>query len=44
MTPLPVKPLATEEITGSTNEAAKDANTAPRNPPSRFLFDVLLFR
>ena len=35
-TPLPFIPLTTEEITGCTNEVAKGANKAPRNPPSCF--------
>ena len=36
-------PFTTEEITGCTNEAAKGANKAPRNPPSSFIssFTVL---
>ena len=29
-----------EETTGCTNEAAKGATKAPRNPPSCFLFHV----
>ena len=33
-----------EEIIGCTIEAAKGANKAPRNPPSCFLFYVLLFQ
>ena len=36
LTPLPRIPFTTEEITGCTNEAAKGANKAPRNPPSCF--------
>ena len=36
LTPLPVIPFTTEEITGCTNEAAKGADTVPRNPPSCF--------
>ena len=36
LTPLPVIPFTIEEITGYTKEAAKDANKAPRNPPSCF--------
>ena len=36
LTPLPRIPFTTEEITGCTNEAAKGANQAPRNPPSCF--------
>ena len=34
---LPHIPFTTEEITGCTNEAAKGANKAGRNPPSCFL-------
>ena len=34
MTPLPVIPFTTEEITGCTNEASKGANKAVRNVPS----------
>ena len=34
LTPLPLIPFTTEEITGCTNEAAKSANKAPRNPSS----------
>ena len=35
--PLPT-PFTTEEITGCTNEAAKDGNRAPNNPtPYRFM-------
>ena len=34
MTPLPVIPFTTEEITGCTNEASKGANKAGRNVPS----------
>ena len=37
LTPLPIIPFTTEEITGCTNEAAKGANKVPRNPPSYFL-------
>ena len=36
MIPLPVIPFTTVEITGCTNEAAKGAHTAPRNPLSCF--------
>ena len=32
MTPLPVIPFTTKEITGCTIEAAKEANKAARNP------------
>ena len=41
LTPLPRIPFTTEEITGCTNEAAKGANKAPRNP--RF-FHASLFQ
>ena len=44
LTPLPVITFTTDEITGCSNEAAKGANKAPRNPPSCFLFYVLLFQ
>ena len=37
LTPLPLIPFITEKITGCTNEAAKGANKAPRNPPSFFI-------
>ena len=36
LTPLPLIPFTTDEITGCTNEAAKSANKAPRNLPSCF--------
>ena len=36
LTPLPIIPLTTEEITGCTNEAAKGANKSPRNLSSCF--------
>ena len=36
LTPLPLIPFTTEEITGCTNEAAKGANKAPRNLPFCF--------
>ena len=36
LTPLPLIPFTTEEITGCTNQEAKDADKAPRNPPSCF--------
>ena len=36
LTPLPVIPFTTEEMTGCTNEAAKGANKTPRNRPSCF--------
>ena len=36
LTPLPLIPFTTEEITSCTNEAAKGGNKAPRNPPSLF--------
>ena len=36
LTPLPLVPFTTQEITGCTNEAAKGANKAERNPPSCF--------
>ena len=38
LTPLLLIPFTTEEITGCTNEAAKGANKAPRNPLSFFVF------
>ena len=41
---LPLILFTTEEITGCTKEAAKVANKAERNPPSCFLFLVLLFQ
>ena len=44
LTPLPLIPFTTEEITGCTNEAAKGANKAPRDLSSCFLFHVLLFQ
>ena len=34
--PLPLIPFTTQKITGCTNEAAKGANKAVRNPPSCF--------
>ena len=37
-------PCNTETITGCTNETTKGANKPPRNPPSCFLFHVLLFQ
>ena len=43
LSPLPLIPSTTEEITGYTNEAAQGANKAGRNPPPCFLFHVLLF-
>ena len=36
LTPLPVIPVSTEEITDCNNEGAKGANKAGRNPPSCF--------
>ena len=36
LTPLPLIPFTTEEITNCNNEVAKDANKVPRNPPSCF--------
>ena len=36
LTPLPLIPFTTEEITGCTNEAAKGANKTPRNLPCSF--------
>ena len=44
LTPVPLIPFTTEEITGCTNEAAKGANKAPGNPPSCFFFHFLLFQ
>ena len=37
LTPYPLIPFTTEQITGSTTEAAKGVNKAPRNLPSCFL-------
>ena len=37
LTPLPLIPFSTEEITGCINDAAKSANKPPRIPPS-YLF------
>ena len=42
--PLPLMSFATEEITGCTNKAAKEAIKAGRNLSSCFLFHVLLFQ
>ena len=36
LTPLPLIPFTTEEITGCCNEATKSANKAQKNPASRF--------
>ena len=36
LTPLPLVPFTTEEITGYTNEAANGDNKAPRNPHTCF--------
>ena len=36
LTPLPLIPFTIDEISGCTNEAAKSATKAPRNPPSCF--------
>ena len=36
LTPLPLIPFTTEEITSCTNKAATAANKALRNPPSCF--------
>ena len=36
LTPLWLIPFTTEEIADCTNEVAKGANKAPRNPPSCF--------
>ena len=44
LTPLPFIPVTTDETTGCNNEAAKGANKASRDPPSCFLFRVLLFQ
>ena len=44
LTPPPLLPFTTEEITGHTAELAKGANKAPRNPSSFFLFHVLMFQ
>ena len=38
LTPLPLIPFTTEEITGCTNEAAKGANKTPWNLPCSFYF------
>ena len=43
LTPLPLIPFTTKEIAGCTNEAAKGANKAPRNPPSRFFISCFYF-
>ena len=42
--PLLFIPFTTEVITGCINEATKGPNKAGRNPPSCFLFYVLLFQ
>ena len=42
LTPLPLTPFTTEEITGSTNEAAKGANKAPSNQPSCFIISSFI--
>ena len=45
LTPLPLIPFTTDEITGCSNEAVKGANKAGRNPPSCFFilcFTVLV--
>ena len=44
LTHLPLIPFTIAEITGCTNEVAIDANKVPINPPSCFLFRVLLFQ
>ena len=44
LTPLPLMLVTFKEITGCSNEVAKGANKAPRDPPSCFLFHVLLFQ
>ena len=44
LTPPPLTPFTTEEITGCTNETAKDSNEALTNLPSCLLFHVLLFQ
>ena len=44
LTPPPLIPFTTEEITGCTNETAKDSNEALKNLPSCLLFHVLLFQ
>ena len=36
LTPVPLIPFTTEEVTGCTNEMDKGVNKAPRNPPSCF--------
>ena len=41
LTPLPLIPFTTKEITGCTNEVAKGANKAPRNLPSCFFYFML---
>ena len=43
LTPLPLVPFTTEEITGCTNEAAKGANKAERNPPPYFFISCFTF-
>ena len=40
LTPFPPIPFTTEEITGCTNDAAKGASKAGRNPTYCFLFHV----
>ena len=42
--PPPLIPFTNEEITGCTNETAKDSNEALTNLPSCLLFHVLLFQ
>ena len=38
LAPLPLIPFTTEGIIGCTNEAAKRADKAPRNPPPSFFY------
>ena len=44
MTPLPVRPFTTEEVTSCTTEVTKGANKGSRIPPSYFLFHILLLQ
>ena len=43
LTPLPLIPFTTEEITGCINEATKGANKALRNPSLCFFFYVIFY-
>ena len=44
LTPLPLIPFTTEEITGCCNEATKSANKAQKIQFLIFLFHLLLFQ